>query len=337
MKSRFTAVVILLASLVSAMQARVITDMVGRKVAVPDKIERLFAPSPYGAFTMYALAPDLMTGVITPFSDKDKKYLPKALWNLPALGGGPQQQNPEALAKSHPQLLIVWKNDNGPETERSTQQLERMGIPYVYVVANGMQGYPAAIRFLGQLVGRQKRAEEMALQMTRILHDAQVVSNKIPANRRARVYYAEGVDGLSTECNDSIHTEVLQLAGDINVQRCHSSSHMGFEKVSLEQVMMASPDVILAQEKLFYDKVYRDPAWRQVKAVREHHVYYVPHTPLNWFDRPPSFMRFLGLEWVMTKAYPGMYQVDMTRETKKFFHTFLGVTLSDQDARALLQ
>lgn len=337
MVSRLSAIILLLASLAPALHAREITDMMGRKITVPDKIERLYAPSPYGAYMMYALAPDLMTGLVFAPKETDKKFLPKSLWNLPVIGGGPQAMNPETMAKSRPQLLVVWKNDNNPVADRQTEQFDKLGIPYVFVVADGMTGYPDAIRFLGRLTGREKRAEEMARLMTKILKDVKAAVNKVPAAKRPKVYYAEGVDGLSTECNDSIHTQVLQLAGDVDIHRCHTSSHMGMEKISLEQIMIDAPDVIVAQEKMFYDKVYQDPAWQQVKAVREHKVFLIPHAPLNWFDRPPSFMRFLGLQWTTAHLYPASYPVDMVTETKTFYRVLLGATLTDQDVREILQ
>jgi iron complex transport system substrate-binding protein len=150
------------------------------------------------------------------------------------------------------------------------------------------------------------------------------------------IKYAEGVDGLSTECNDSIHTELLRLVGDVDVHRCHTASHVGMEKISLEQVILYAPDVILAQERFFYDKVLKDPAWQQVKAVKEGRVYLIPRTPLNWFDRPPSFMRFMGLEWLANRLYPAEYSIDLTKETKSFYDMFLGLKLSDQEVREII-
>jgi iron complex transport system substrate-binding protein len=337
MISRLAVLLVLLSSLAPFALGREVVDMMGRKVTVPDKIERLYAPSPYGAYMMYAIAPELMTGLVFAPKENEKKFLPKHLWDLPVIGGGPRAANPESLAKTNPQLLIMWKNDRNPLEDRASAQMDKLGIPYVYVVADGMTGYPAAIRFLGKLTGREKRAEAMAKLVEKILADVQAAVQKTPAVKRPRVYYAEGVDGLSTECNDSIHTQVLLLAGDVDVHRCHTSSHMGMEKVSLEQILVEAPDVIFAQDKLFYDKVYRDPAWQLVKPVKERRVYLIPRTPLNWFDRPPSFMRFLGLQWVASQLYPAAYPVDMKKEVKQFYKTFLDVTLSDQDVQDILQ
>lgn len=336
MKVRWIAVLLLLASFSATLEARVITDMVGRKVVVPAKIERLFAPSPFGTFMMYALAPDLLSGVITPPSPVDRRYLPHILSTLPVLGGGPLPQDPESIARSHPQLLIIWQDKYSRTDARTLARFAQLGIPMVYVVADGMTDYPRAIRFLGRLVGRERRAEELARQVDKIVYDVQAAASRVPPARRPKVYYAEGIDGLSTECYDTMHTEVLYLAGDVDLERCHPTNAAGFEHISLEQLMAQSPDVILVAEKMFYDKIYRDPAWRQLKAVRNHRVYYIPHIPFNWFDRPPSFMRFLGLQWVASLLYPDQYRIDIHRETKNFYRTFLGVNLTEQDLKLIM-
>jgi len=339
MISRLTTILLLMASVVPVANGRQIVDMSGRKVTIPDKITRLYAPSPYGAYLMYALAPDLMTGLILERQSNTAKFFPKQLEGLPVLGGigaGPTA-NPEAIIKSNPQVLIMWKNDRNPIDEKTIASLDKLNIPYIFVEASDMTEYPAAIRFVGQLLHREQRAEQMAKTAEKILVNTSAAVSKVPANQRPKVYYAEGVDGLSTECNDSIHVQLLQLAGDVDVHRCHTASHMGLEKISLEQVIMYSPDIIVAQEKMFTDKVYQDLAWQQVKAVKDHKVYLIPHSPLNWFDRPPSFMRFLGLDWLTNRLYPRAYPVDMVKETKAFYLTFLGATLTDQDVQEIMQ
>ncbi|MDR3763537.1 MAG: ABC transporter substrate-binding protein [Acidobacteriota bacterium] len=334
---KIAAVLMLLAALLAQASAREITDMAGRKVTIPNDLKKVYAPSPYGAYMMYAIAPDLMSGLVFLPKESDKKFLPKALLNLPVIGGGPGlTANPEMYVKTGTQLLVIWRAEPRPIDERTTATLDKLNIPYVIVDATTLADYPKAIRFLGALTHREAHAEKMAQAAEKILADTQAAVAKVPPNQRPRVYYAEGVDGLSTECNDSIHVQLLTLAGDLDVHRCHTASHMGMEKISLEQVMLYQPDVILAQESMFTAKVYSDPAWAQVKAVREHHVYLIPRLPLNWFDRPPSFMRFAGLEWLTNKLYPRQYPIDIHKETQKFYSTFLGVKLSDQDVAEIL-
>ncbi len=311
-----------------------IIDMKGRKVVVPDNIKKLYAPSPYGAFMMYAIAPDLMSGLIFTPRDEDKKYLNKSLQDLPVIGslsGEAQAANLEVLLKTKPDVLIVWTGKDTKVSEKMQKTMDNLNIPYVYVAVDTMADYPEAFRFLGKLLKREKRTEELAAYCAKTLGDVSTAVNKIPGDKRPKVYYAEGVDGLSTECNDSIHVELLRLAGDVDIHRCHTASHMGMEKISLEQVMIDNPDIIVAQERLFYDKVFNDPAWQQIKAVKNHKVYLIPRAPFNWFDRPPSFMRFLGLKWLTSRLYPAEYPIEIEKEARMFYQIFLGVDLNEKD------
>jgi len=340
-KLRLILVLFLLLGLAPAAFGREIVDMAGRKVTVPETIHRLYVPSPFGAYMMYALAPDMMTGLVFEPREGEGKYLPAKLKGLPVLGvmmmGMGMMANPETILKSKPEVLVIWNLDRSPLNAKITSSLDKLNIPYVIVYANSMNEYPEAIRFLGRLTGRTHRAEELAAASEKILANVSAAVAKVPSNQRPRVYYAEGSDGLSTECDDSFHTEMLKQLGDLNVHRCHTSGHMGMEKISLEQVIMYAPDAVITQDKMFYNKVLQDPAWQQLKAVQQRKVYLIPRVPLNWFDRPPSFMRFMGVQWLANKLYPQAYPLDAIKETRHFYQQFLDVTLSDEDVREILQ
>jgi iron complex transport system substrate-binding protein len=320
-------------------QAREITDMAGRKVIVPDVIRKAYAPSPYGSYMMYSVAPEKLAGLMFPLKDEDKKYLHPSVHNLPVIGGlsgEGMRSNIEVLMKMKPDVILVWAGKKNPFSQKSEEILKKLNIPYVYATVDTLSDYPDAYTFIGKLMGKDEQAAKQSAYCRKTLHDVDATVQKIPMDRRPRVYYAEGVDGLSTECDDSIHVQLMKLAGDVNIHRCHTSSHKGMEKISLEQVIMDNPDVIIAQEKVFYDKVLKEPAWSRIKAVREGRVYLIPRAPFNWFDRPPSFMRILGLKWLMHSLYPREYPLDMIKETRDFYSLFLGVNLSTDDARRVI-
>jgi len=327
-------------SIASVSRAREIIDMTGRKVIIPDKMSKLCVNSTTAAAMMYAVAPEMMCGYVFPPRDADKKFLPKSLWNLPTighLGGGGIAANPEMLLRIKPDLLIVWKDDNKPVDDLTAEYYKKLNIPYVFAHGFTLKEYPETIRFLGRLTHHEEHAEKMAAYASKILNDTSAAMSRVPLNQRLKVYYADGVDGLTSECDDSMHTELLRLLGNANVFHCHAASPMAFEKMSLEKILMNQPDVILAIDPMFYGKIYTDPSWQQVKAVREHRVYLIPRRPLNWVDRPPSFMRLLGMEWILSNLYPKQYPIDMKKETKTFYSVFLGVNLSDQDVQEILQ
>jgi iron complex transport system substrate-binding protein len=319
--------------------AREIVDMAGRNVSVPDTIKKVYAPSPYGTYIMYAVDPTLMAGLIFPLKEEDRKYLHKGVHGLSVIGslfGQGQTANIEVLLKAKPDLLLMWSDKKAPVNQKTEETLKKIGIPYVYAVAGSLSDYPDTFLFLGKLLDREKRAKKLSDYSRQVLSGVDAAVKRIPEGKRPKVYYAEGVDGLKTECDDSIHVELLKRAGDTDVHRCHTASHMGLEKISPEQVMLYDPDVIIAQEKLFFDKVFTDPAWKRIRAVRQGRVYLIPRTPFNWFDRPPSFMRILGLQWLMSRLYPKEYPVDIVKEARNFYRLFLGVEVSDREMRRIV-
>jgi len=325
--------------LAGSARAREITDMAGRKVSIPDTIRKVYAPSPYGSYALYSIDSSLVSGLIFPIKEEDKNYVSRSLRDLPVIGslfGQGQTANIEVLLKARPDLIVMWSAQKSAMDAKTEETLKKLNVPYVYAVAESLYDYPEVYRFLGNVLNRGEKADKLAAYCQKTLADAKATVDRIPMAKRPTVYYAEGVDGLSTECNDSIHVELLRMAGDTNVHRCHTSCHMGMEKVSLEQVMLYNPDVIVAQEKTFFDKVLKDPRWQSIKAVQEKRVCLIPRTPYNWFDRPPSFMRILGLKWLVSCLYPTEQKGDMVKEAKEFYRLFLGVDLSNEEMKNVM-
>lgn len=341
MMQRFVALLVA-SALISAAAfpaaGREIVDMAGRRVTIPDKISKVYGSSPPVTLLLYALAPEYMIGLNTPYATTEPKLLRQEIAALPALGsqsGMGRQFNPEEVLSRQPQLVIAWL-DRFVDTAKAEVSFAKIGLPVVFIKLDTLAEYPAAFRFLGSLLDRREKAEELA----RYIETAQARVGKavgdIPSTERIRVYYAEGPDGLATECDKSFHAEPIALAGGDNVRRCEQSTHMGMEKIGLEQIIALRPQLILAQDKSFARSVLRNDSWRNVPAVAQGRVVYVPHAPFNWLDRPPSYMRALGVQWLANLFYPSRYPLDLNAEAKRFYKLFLGVEIDDADIARIM-
>ncbi|WP_148210624.1 ABC transporter substrate-binding protein [Beijerinckia indica] len=318
--------------------ARDIKDMTGRTVSVPEQPARIFSLSYPLTVLLYALAPDLLVASNFPIAEPAKPFLPQQVTALPAIGAmmgmGPgHTMNPEEIMALHPDLLLAWVDPMG-DTEKVVHPVAGSGLPIVYVKLTNLGDYPSALRFLGRLLGRTKRAEALAtyIEFAQIQVSAAVES--VPYKERVKVFYAEGHDGLSTECDASFHAESINFAGGRNVRHCRQTTLMGMETVTLEQIIADQPEIIVAQDPGFAKTVASDPAWKQVKGSQ--HVLSVPHLPFNWLDRPPSFMRALAIRWLAANFYPDRFSFDLRAELKTFHSLFFGVSLSDKDVDTIL-
>ena len=319
-------------------QGREIVDMAGRTVTIPDHVSRVYGSAPPLTVLLQAVAPETMIGLSLTLEDAGKHYLPPRLAALPVLGGVygmGQAMNPEILLSLKPDIALAWKS---PFVDQAMVEntFAKIGLPVVFVSLDKLSDWPAAVLFVGKLLGKEDKARQEADYISRSLSKVGKAVADIPENKRVRVYYAEAPNGLATDCNLSFHTEAIELAGGYNVYRCHPSSHMGMEAISLEQVIAFNPQVILAQDPKFAKEVLGDPRWKGIRAVRDGRVYAIPRWPHNWLDRPPSMMRALSIQWLANLFYPERFSFDLNKETRAFYQLFFATELSDADLDHLL-
>lgn len=322
----------------ASVSAREITDMAGRKVVIPDKVSRVFGSAPPLNVLLNAVAPDLMVGVSFKIEEPAKKFFPAPVQSLPVVGGifglG-QQMNPEAVLALKPDVALAWKSPfvNQAKIEEA---FAKMGIPVIFITLDTLADWPRALRFTGELLGRETAVEQQAAYVEKALARLAATVGKVPDNHRPRVYYAEGPDGLATDCNRSFHTEAIELAGGHNVYRCDPKDHMGMEKISLEQVLAFDPEIIIVQDRGAAKAIRSDPRWQGVRAVKAGRIHLVPRWPHNWLDRPPSVMRALGAQWLANLFHPDRYPFDVKREARDFYRLLFGVAATDSDIEQLL-
>jgi len=319
-------------------QAREITDMAGRKVTIPDRITRVYSAQPYTSVALYVVAPEVVINLqpgCFPLGPAENRFLRSGAKALPVeftqpVQGEHNQLSLEAILALKPDFALA---KGGPNTDASRleQQFGRIKLPVVFVDLDGAAAYPAGIEFLGRLLGREERATQLSAYARRVLATVDKAVADIPAAERVRVYYAESEDGLATDSDRSFHTDPIRLAGGTIVHQGDLKTHFGMEKVSLEQVLLYNPDVIVALVPEFTERVYQDTRWKDVKAVRDRRVYTVPRTPFSWVDRPPSIMQIMGIQWLANRLYPERYAVDMRHETREFLRLFMGVEATDAD------
>ena len=179
-------------------------------------------------------------------------------------------------------------------------------------------------RTLGSLIGRTDDAEKLARYAEDTLKTILGRIEPIPASERAKVYYARGPRGLSTGLGGSINVETIEMLG----RNVAGETQGGLANVSIEQVLVWNPDVIVTIDQEFAATVRNDPAWAAVKAVRDNRIHLSPKMPFGWVDFPPSVNRLIGLWWLGKILYPERFPEDLKTLTADFYTRFYHVTPS---------
>jgi iron complex transport system substrate-binding protein len=307
-----------------------IADATGRRLVVPDKIERVMAAGPNAAVVLYVLAPEKMVGWPSAPRPNEREFLLPAVRDLPELGrltGRGDTANIEVVLKIKPDLIFDFGSVTPTYVSLAERVQEQTGIPDL-LVDGRLDRTAASIRLLGSVLGVPTRAEAIAhyVEQTDQLLDTRL--KNIPVAERHRVYLARQPNGLETGLAGSINTEIIERAGGINVAE-RSAGRAGIANVSIEQVLAWAPDTIVTWDANFFAQVYADPVWAAVPAVRAKRVYLAPRLPFGWIDAPPSINRTIGLRWIASILYPDKFAEDMHQVAREFFKLFYQVGPDD--------
>src|SRR5438105_3872791 len=116
--------------------ARTVTDSAGRKVEVPDRIERVFAAGPPASILLYMLAPEKMTGWPDPPRAEERPYIAPPYRDLPALGrltGRGGTANLEVVVREKSDLILDFGSVRDTYVSLANNVQEQTKIPYILI------------------------------------------------------------------------------------------------------------------------------------------------------------------------------------------------------------
>jgi iron complex transport system substrate-binding protein len=316
---------------------RTVIDSAQRRVEIPQRISRVLAAGPPASILLYTLAPEKMIGWVRTPSPAEKAFLQESVRDLPEYGrltGRGGTANLEVVIKFRPDLIIDVGSVAGTYVSLANNVQEQTKIPYV-LLDGRLEDSAKVYRLLGELLGVKDRAEQLARYAEQTLDVLKARIAAIPKSERPRVYYGRGVTGLETGLAGSINLEVLERVGAVNVAAMAGSG--GLTKVSMEQVIAWSPDVILALDPQFYRSAPTDPLWSSIKAVRDRRIYLAPNLPYGWFDAPPGVNRLMGVRWLMSVLYPRQFPESLRDTTREFYKLFYQIDLTGPQLDSLLE
>ena len=324
-------------------ETREITDMAGRKVTVPtaENIESVFSTGPVAAIFLYMVAPDKLLGWNYELNDVEKSIILDKYQDLPNFGMG-DAVNYEAVIAANPTIAINSGKINDAMVSDCDALSESLGIPVV-AVDNELNNSAEAFRFMGELLGVEDHAEELAQYAEQVFTDINALSD-IPEEKKVSVYFGNGEDSLETAPRGSQHAQILDAINAVNVADLELGDGSRVQ-ISAEQLLAWDPDVIVVNGEPKADKsgssaaedILSNPDYASLKAVQDQKVYGTPNAPFSWVDRPAGPNRLIGMRWFSALIYPEYIKCDINEEIHKFFDLFYHVDLSDEQLQNVLK
>lgn len=309
------------------------TDSTGRTVTLPVNITKIAISGPLSQIYILPLAGDMLVGVSTAYAEDAQSYLPAYIYEKAEIGqlyGGKGEMDLEALLAAAPDVVIDIGEAKKTTADDLTALTEQTGIPFIHIDAT-VATAPEAYRILGKLLGREEKAEELAVwceDTYAMITDMMMQVDA--AGARKTLLYCLGDKGVNVIARGSFHAETINFMSDnLAVVEDVVSSGAGNE-VDLEQILLWDPDVIIFAPDSCYEDIASSTQWQSVGAVSRGDFYKTPSGPYGWLSSPPAVQRYLGMLWLGQLLYPEYAQYDLQTEVAEYYKLFYGCNLTEE-------
>lgn len=225
------------------------------------KALRIIALSPHSVELLFSLGLGDNIVAATDYAD-----YPEAAKLIPSIGGhnGIQLERVLELA---PDLIVYWKSGNRQD---QIDQLNALGFTTYGTSATKLTDVADEILALGKLTDREKAAKQLA---NNYLSQLSAIKTKYAQKAPVKVFYQLWSQPLRTASNNSWIGQLIESCQGENI---FASNAVDYPQVSIENVIVASPDVIINPVSINTPKVETGLDWHdwpEIPAVKNNHIF----------------------------------------------------------------
>jgi iron complex transport system substrate-binding protein len=239
-------------------------DEVGRNLDLPFPPQRLVCTAPSVTEILFALGlGDRVVGVSAYCN-----YPPEALRKEKI--GGYINPSLEKILELRPDLVMGIADG---DLKAFMNKISGLGIPVYVSNPRTVADVLSSIRKIGEVTGATEAALRLTASMGRRIEE---VRRRVEKQPRPRVLHLMSYDPLISSSKGSFVDDLLQAAGGTNVAAHARGRH---PRLSLEEVIVRDPEVILVSGMLSQDPLKEQKQWwdrwQEVSAVRRGRVYVI--------------------------------------------------------------
>lgn len=226
----------------------------------------------------------------------------------------------EALAQLKPDIFFHKSHD-----VETLEAVEALGIPSVGIDVETPEAMIVALDLLGKVCGQEEKAQQLIEYYDKKLADAEKKTSSIDKKKTAVIMGSS----LGKVADASmLQGEMIERAGGLNVAAEINSTEL-WPTAGTEQIFAWDPEYIFitGSESAVYtaEDLYNDPAWSEMKAVKNNNVYVMPAAMDSW--EFPGVVSTLGIDYMMHIMYPELMPDDeLVKRVDDFYQLSYGRT-----------
>jgi len=295
-----------------------VPDQLGREVTIEEEPKTL--ASGYYISTSLLIALGVQNELVGVEAKADKRNIyslsAPEIQSLPSIGTA-KEFDLEGCAALAPDLVIV-----PAKLKDSIPQMEEMGLTVLAVKPENQAGLFGAIELLAQATNTTARGEELEMAIDSNLA---ALAEAVAGTDAPSVYLAGNSSVLETAGPAMYQNTMIENANGTNAAASVEDTY--WAEVSYEQILDWNPDYIILASDAEYDvdSVLNDAALADCTAVKESHVYQLPHA-VEAVDSPVP-ASFLGSVYLASVLHPEQVTEEYYHAAAdEFYGNFYGFT-----------
>jgi iron complex transport system substrate-binding protein len=315
---RIVAVLAFVLCLVGQAWSREIVDMVGRSVAIPDRVARVVTLGPVPVLNgfLFALGKQdtLVNGLPLELSRKFQYVFAPELAGKPIVQGAEKGLAVEDIVGLRPDLILTMDL-------ATARKLGEVGLPVVYLRWTAPDDVKALMALLGDILGKSKEASDYAAYFDETMKRVSSLVDPVASSRRPRVLYVN-LRRL-TQPHRIADWWIGKAGGRSLTDDGREQESVTF---SLEQMLSWDPEVMIVADRGEAKMAYDEPRFQNISAVRNRRVYVAPAGAHLWANR--TIEQPLTVLWAVSIIQPELFsqerlRAEMTAFYNRFFHKSL--------------
>ncbi len=319
-------------------QTKTITDAAGKKVTIPSNIKKIGDSwQAHNEVLCILGGGDKIVSTILTAKGRPWLYKVNPQMNNAVTSFTADSVNSEELVKAKPDIVFMPLND------KSANKVSDLGIPVVQLNFTDFKSLKECVKLTGDILGEdgKKKADAYISYLDTKLNNITSITSKIPKDQRPKVLHVTSLSPLTVDGSNTIISAWIDTAGGVNAAAEVKGNN---KQVSMEQILKWNPDIIILSSntlmklnngKKNIDNLLNDPSWQKVNAVKTSKVYFNPDGAFYW-DRY-SAEEALQIQWAAKTIHPDKFSsIDIIKETRNFYKTFLNYDLSEEEANKII-
>ena len=321
---------------------RVFTDSLGRNVYVPTTVCAVMPAGDVAQQLVCTLCPELLSSVASEVSVEDAAEYERAglgdIVNLPETGGSASSGVSGMVADAASWTGASVILDAGVEKEGLSGELNDLqneqGVPCLFLdVSFGHLG--DAYRKLGDLLGREERAEELASYVEASISRT-AVGDGLDENP-IRVLYAPRHCGLDMHSGYSVQVDAVTHVGAAPVAAPRLPASAMLDVAKLNNIAI---DLVIFDDTDSFDQLKSREGeawdvWKGCSAIADGAFIVSPALIRSWIGSLVN-VQSIGVLWLAYVLRSGVSDSKIVHEAKLFYNLFYGLEIDESELRELI-